>query len=491
VTDDLAPILADPDGPWLDATPPDQLLDLAPRLLATADADPEHALAAVTAAARAYQVVFEEYYVAAQTHGDARQDLVAGYMRALSRQVQLLAAAGRHDEVARVSEVIMAANEQITRKAKRRSPPDPPAGDPADPAGAAELELLEPDWVERTPLRDLPAIAERLNGFAGELEQGRQLERALRAVTEAVAARRRVVGQTPDEELRGGAWRPLASLLRHRIRLLRATGRAGEAAVVEAEIAALRERVDRAASAPPDQRSVSGLRQAGDLVAARAAQERLVADHEQVPGTDSPALAAEFGVLASICWELGDHDAGRAAAERAVALHDGMAAASEGAPPRPEAGAALTVLGSMLWYLGELRAARSALERAVSVSEQVSGPHSVELARRLAYLGTVCHDLADYAAARQAQERAVDILERWFRPEHRETLFVLYSLGRTLRALGDVAATRAVQSRAESGYEQVLARDERQYGVGHPRVARTRRRLRAVPRELRELPAPA
>lgn len=526
MTEDLAPILADPDGVWLDATTPDQLLALAPRLLAAADTDPEVALAAVTAAARAYRVLFDEYYVDALSASTARQDVVAGYMQSLSRQVQLLAAAGRHDAVAQVSDVIMAANEQITRKTETVSPeteadspeqepeqereqepgaepeavaeaaPEPQAA-PAVPGperfSAADLELLEPGWVARAALADLPALAERLNGLAGELEQARQLERALRAVTEAVAAQRRVVGETPDEQLRdGGRWRPFASLLRHRIRLLRATGRAGEAPAMEAEIAALHQRVDSVTAAPaggrrlPEPRSASELRRTGDLAAARAAQERLVAKYEQTLGLDSPALAAEVGVLASICWELGDHEAGRAAAQRAVALYDRMAN-----PQRAAAGSALTVLGSMLWYLGELRAARSALERAVAVSEKVSGAHSVEFARRLAYLGTVCHDLADYPAARAAQERAVDILQRWFRLEHRETLFVLYSLGRTLRALGDVKATRVVQQRAEAGYAQVLAQAEREYGADHPRVARVRRRLRAVQRELRGLPAPA
>jgi tetratricopeptide (TPR) repeat protein len=355
--------------------------------------------------------------------------------------------------------------------------------------GVADLDRLPSGWEEQASVEDLPVVAQQLAELAVELERARQLERALRAMTEAVRAQRRVVAQTSDDELlSGGGWRPLATMLGHRRRLLRATGRPGEIAHIDEELAELHERLNRAIQraaglSPPSRdesaelRELAGrLRGDGDLAGARAAQERLVAALE--PG-DADVLAAAVSELASLCWELGDHRAARAAAERAVAIHE-----SSGRPTQPAAARDLTVLGSMLWQLTELPAARDALARAVVVTEEVYGADHVEVARCLAHLGTVHHDLGDFAAARTAQERALAILERRLGPDHRETLFVVHSFGKALRARGDQAGAYVAQQRAVAGYERTLATDEQQLGRNHPRVARTRRRLRQVRREL-------
>jgi tetratricopeptide (TPR) repeat protein len=360
----------------------------------------------------------------------------------------------------------------------------------ADVIGSAELgaDRLPPGWQEQASVEDLRALAAGLAERAVELERVRQRERALHAMTEAVLAQRRVVAQLSDEELLAGGWRPLATMLGHRRRLLRATGRPGEIVHVDEEIAALHQRLDRAtrAAARPaatrddevaQLRELAGRRRGdGDLAGARAVQDRLVA---ALAEADAGGLAEAVGELAALCWELGDHRAARAAAQRAVAIREGS-----GASPGPAAVRDLTVLGSMLWQLRELPAARDVLARAAGTTQRVYGDDHVEVARCLAHLGTVHHDLGEFAAAREAQERALAILERRLGPDHRETLFVVHSLGRALRASGDPVGAYAAQRRAVAGYERVLARDARQLGRHHPRVTRTLRRLRQVRREL-------
>jgi tetratricopeptide (TPR) repeat protein len=393
---------------------------------------------------------------------------------------------------------------------------------------ALDVDRLEPGWVEQASIEDLSETAQRLAELAGELERTRQLERALRAMTEAVRAQRRVVAQQSDEELLdGGGWRPLAMLLGHRSRLLRVTGRPGEVAAIDQEIADLHQRLTRATvlatvmaepemapvpdppvaevapepelvgepevvpaaddveeSLPTDEvaelrERVGRLRGSGDLAGARAAQEQLVAALERTDPLEGPELAVAVSDLATLCWELGEHRAARAAAERAVAIHE-----RSGRPANSGAARDLTVLGGMRWQLAELPGAREILTRAVAATEQAYGADHVEVARCLAYLGTVHHDLDELPAARTAQERALAILDHRLGSEHRETLFVVHSLGKTLRALGDTAAARAAQQRAQAGYERTLAGEQQELGRDHPRVARTLRRLRQVRREL-------
>ncbi|HEY8472400.1 MAG TPA: tetratricopeptide repeat protein [Natronosporangium sp.] len=362
----------------------------------------------------------------------------------------------------------------------------------ADVNGAIGLDRFEPGWQERTSVEELPAIADRLAARAVELERAGQPESALRLMTEAVTARRRVVAEAADEQLlAGGAWEPLAMLLGHRRRLLRVTGRTAELGAIDDELAALHERLNRAiqvaaglqVAPPPDptpqlRELVAKRRADGDLAGAREAQEQLIAALAEA-ATPSEDLATEVGELANLIWELGDRPAARTTAEQAVALHD-----RAGEPKRPATVQNLTRLGSMCWQLGELPAAREALARAVYVAERAYGADHVEVGRCLAHLATVHYDLAEFAAARDAQQRALAILDQQLGPDHREALFVAHSLGRTLRQLGDRVAAHAAQQRALTGYQRALAEDRRRLGWQHPRVTRTLNRIREVRREL-------
>lgn len=399
------------------------------------------------------------------------------------------------------------------------TPASGPTGPLTDTIDGATLDDFPPGWQERASLEDLPAAAQRLAELAVDLERSRQLERALRAMTEAVWAQRRVVTESSDEQLlSGGAWRPLATLLGHRRRLLRATGRPGELGDIDDELAGLHERLNHAiqraagllppapgatapeapaevpageepAEVPAGQpaevpaalrEQVARRRAEGDLAGGRAAQERLVA---ALAHADAPELAAAVSELASLHWELGDYRPALATAERAVAIHD------QSGEPVPAAARDLTKLGSMRWQLGDLPAARDALARAVAASQREYGLDHLEVARCLAHLGTVHYDLQEFAAARGAQERALAILDRELGPDHRETLFVVHCLGRSLRELGDRAGAHAAQQRAAGGYQRALDQDRQRLGWHHPRVARTARRLQEVRSELARLAA--
>ncbi|QKG20002.1 tetratricopeptide repeat protein [Actinomadura verrucosospora] len=124
-------------------------------------------------------------------------------------------------------------------------PVPPPAATPAvAPAAVEDLDLLEPGWAERYANEDLRGFAHRLEEHAAELDRNGDHERALRALTEAINAERLILRRTPDEVLRAGMeWRPFAKLVGAKKRLLRSLDRAREAADLDAELAALHQRL--------------------------------------------------------------------------------------------------------------------------------------------------------------------------------------------------------------------------------------------------------
>jgi tetratricopeptide (TPR) repeat protein len=168
-----------------------------------------------------------------------------------------------HEETARALRALVgvtraAGDEDAARQAYGRlvaivpDEPDPAApttlaepGGPAGPRTLADLDALAADWVDQVSVADLPAAAAGLAELADELEAAGRPEQALRANAEAVRAERRHVEEMPDEVLLDpdAPWRPLATLLGHRTRLLRATGRRQEVELVNAELSALHGRL--------------------------------------------------------------------------------------------------------------------------------------------------------------------------------------------------------------------------------------------------------
>jgi tetratricopeptide (TPR) repeat protein len=440
----LAAAVRNPDGDWLDVTPTGQLPDLARWLLRhsdelAAEGRGEDALAAAVAATRAYRVLFD----AEPTDPadlPARLGIDDGYIQAMSRQVRLLVAAGRIDEVHSINDQLVAAKDRIAQRAGRllgaASAPAAPA--PAPSAGGegrltvADLDRLGPGWVERTDRDDLSVLSRLLADLAEDLAQSGQPEPALRAVTEAVRAESRLVERTSDDELRRSErWQWLSTLLGRKIRLLSTTGRHREITQVNQQLAALNQRLQphrpppplppAAPPAPPPPAPLAGpppedvlhqlagqLREAGDRSAARPVLERELALREQSHGPDSPEVA-------SLLWEL---------------------ATSYYRPHR------------------HYRLARKALERTRQIMESRHGPRSVEVSYVLGDLAAVLRDQDDLPAAKSTIERRLAILEEVRGPDNRGTAGCLEQLATVSAQLGDLKGAGAALTRAVAIYER-------------------------------------
>jgi tetratricopeptide (TPR) repeat protein len=436
----LAAAVRNPDGDWLDVTPTGQLPDLASWLLRhsmqlAAEGRGEGALAAAVAATRVYRVLFD----AEPTDPadlPARLGIDNGYVQALSRQVQLLVAAGRIDEVHSINDQLVAARDRIEQRAGRllgaaAAPAPAPATRGEERLTLADLDRLGPGWVERTDRDDLSVLSRLLADLAEDLAQSGQPEPALRAVTEAVRAESRLVERTSDDELRRGErWQWLSTLLGRKIRLLSATGRHREITQVNQQLAALNRRLQSyrppppaaaPASAPPPPPPLAApppadilhqlagrLREAGDRSAARPVLERELALREQSHGPDSPEVA-------SLLWEL---------------------ATSYYRPHR------------------HYRLARNALERTRQIMESRHGPRSVEVSYVLGDLAAVLRDQDDLPAAKSIIERRLAILEEIRGPDNRGTAGCLEQLATVSAQLGDLKGAGAALTRAVAIYER-------------------------------------
>lgn len=492
----LAAAVRNPDGDWLEVTPIGQLPDLASWLLRhseqlAAGGRAEEALSAAVAATRAYRMLFD-----AEPTGladlPARLGVDDGYLRALSRQVRLLVAAGRLSEVHPVNDQLMVARDRIEQRAGRllgaAAAPTAPA--PAPPTRGeerltlADLDRLGPGWVERTDRDDLSVLSRLLADLAEDLAQSGRPEHALRAVTEAVRAETRLVERTPDGELRRGErWKWLSTLLGRRIRLLSATGRHREITQVNQQLAALNQRLQSyrpppaatpapplpapvpappppPASPPPEDllHQLAGqLREAGDRSAARPVLERELALREQSHGPDSPEVA-------SLLWELATsyyrphrhHRLARKALERTLQIME-----SRHGPRSLAASHVLGDLAAVLRDQDDLPTARSTIERRLAILEEVRGPDNRGTAGCLEQLATVGAQLGDLKSAGAALTRAVAIYERGGPgPDADRARRAL--VGSLLQA-GDPDAIRAV-------YEELIADRRETVGKGADEV---------------------
>lgn len=204
------------------------------------------------------------------------------------------------------------------------------------------------------------------------------------------------------------------------------------------------------------------LRDAGDLVAARAAAERSVAVTEAVTeasAPDSDALVDQTYVLSTILCNLGEFRAARDAAQRAVSKSEQIYGRNDLRTTR-----LLNVLAYVLRELGELQLAKDTAERAIAATEASLGPDQLDLASQLKSLAAILRMLGELPAAKQSAERALRIAEGGLGPKGVTIASHLGALARVQCSLGDLDAARETAEHAVA-----LSSDNK--GPSHPVTA--------------------
>jgi tetratricopeptide (TPR) repeat protein len=190
----------------------------------------------------------------------------------------------------------------------------------------------------------------------------------------------------------------------------------------------------------------------GDYVRRRDMLERALAILERVYGRDHAELAITLAHLVDAYGKLGDQAKERDMLERALAMF-------EQSYSRDHVANTLYDLGNSYGAFGDISKGLDLLKRALANKERAYGRNHVEVAKTLYYLGCAYHQLAQ-----EVQHRSVDQQE-----QHRSVDL-------------DWAWAKADYAKAREMLERALAIQERRYGRGHPKVAKTLMHLGVMPR---------
>jgi tetratricopeptide (TPR) repeat protein len=219
-----------------------------------------------------------------------------------------------------------------------------------------------------------------------------------------------------------------------------------------------------------------GLRQLGDLPAARALLEQALAYYVEVFGNDHPEAAVARNNLAVVLRDLGDLPAARILFEQALASDRNTYG-----DDHPRVATHRNNLALLVQDLGDLPAARILLEQALASDRNTYGDDHPEVTRDRNNLGLLLRDLGDLPAARVLLEQALASDRKTYGDDHPTVATKRNNLALLVQDLGDLPAARVL-------FEQALASDLKTYGDDHPEVATTRSNLGSLLLQLGDLP---
>lgn len=219
------------------------------------------------------------------------------------------------------------------------------------------------------------------------------------------------------------------------------------------------------------------LEELGELAAARALCEQSLASALRMQFSEHPVVATARANLAGVLHEIGELEPARTLYEQALAAH-----LQHHGDAHPAVATTRADLGVLLHQLGELHAARALLEQALSSDLASQGEGHPTVARRRASLAGVFRQLGDLPAARTLYEQAFASDLQTYSNAHPTVASRRASLAALLHQLGDLPAARAF-------YEQALAVNLETYGDDHSAVAADRANLAGLLRDLGDLKA--
>ena len=203
------------------------------------------------------------------------------------------------------------------------------------------------------------------------------------------------------------------------------------------------------------------LHERGEYAAARNYLEQAVAIRRRLLGRRHPATATSLNNLGLLLQDMGNHDAARGYLEQALAIFRQVL----GQQHLQTAGS-LNNLGFLLRAMGDNHGARNYFEQALAIQSQLLGPQHLDTAQSLNNLGRLLHELGDYAGARNYLERALAVYEQFLGRQHPATATALNNLGALLQDMGDLPA-------AQNYYQQALAIRRQLLGEQHPATIAT------------------
>ncbi|HEY6896732.1 MAG TPA: FxSxx-COOH system tetratricopeptide repeat protein [Rhodocyclaceae bacterium] len=200
----------------------------------------------------------------------------------------------------------------------------------------------------------------------------------------------------------------------------------------------------------------STLRAQGDLPAARALQESVLAACCRLLGEDHPSTLSSMNNLAGTLRDQGELPAARALQESVLSALRCLLGEEH-----PDALTAMNNLAGTLLVQGELPAARALQESVLASLRRLLGEEHPDTITVMGNLAGTLRAQDDLSAARALDESVLAARRRLLGEEHPDTITAMGNLAGTLWAQGDLPTARALE-------ESVLAARHRLLGEEHP-----------------------
>jgi len=249
---------------------------------------------------------------------------------------------------------------------------------------------------------------------------------------------------------------------------LRRRARFAEAAQIQGQLLALRERLlgpDHSAVAEALISLAKLHRNQGRYSDAEPLMERALAIMERAHGPAHPAVARGLNTLAALHVNLGRLDAAEQVVRRGLAIFEGL----------PEAdpvllAKTLTNLGGILKARGDLAGAEACLRRSLQIEEAALGADNHRLTANLTQLGDLCRMLGRFDESERCLRRALQLDEEALGADHP-------ALAWSLSGLAELHLAQERFADAEPLFRRSLAIRDKAFGGDNPLVAESLERL--------------
>jgi serine/threonine-protein kinase len=199
----------------------------------------------------------------------------------------------------------------------------------------------------------------------------------------------------------------------------------------------------------------------GDLEAAAPLLRQALSMRSELLGERSPEVAESLDHLGSLLRDAGDYSGAEPLVREALALRRELLGEEA-----PEVATSLHNLALLLLKTGEYPEAEDFYRRALELNRRLFGQRHPKVATNLHNLGGVLRLRGEYEDSERCLREALALHRELLGDEHPYAAAVLNTLAVLLKDKGDHPA-------AERTYREVLDLQRRQLGAEHPAVART------------------
>ena len=203
----------------------------------------------------------------------------------------------------------------------------------------------------------------------------------------------------------------------------------------------------------------------GDYAAAEPLYKRALAINEKTLGAQHPDTARSLDNLARLYYSQGDYAAAEPLFKRSLAIREKTLGAQH-----PDTATSLNNLAVLYKSQGDYAAAEPLFKRSLAIREKTLSAQHPDTATSLNNLAALYDSQGDYAAAEPLHKRALAIREKTLGAQHPSTALSLHNLAFLYESQGDYAAAEPLYKRALAIFRETL-------GESHPRTATTLKNL--------------